>query len=71
MTTNPAIAQLAADKRMLESRLRDLIATEVAAFQKVSGVNVTGVDVRMLSQRFIEGPRDYIVSGVTVGVELS
>lgn len=70
MNAQAALAQLAEDKRALESRIRDLIGAEVAAFTKDTGVGVKGVEVRAVSFQYIGAPTDYRVSGVTVALDL-
>lgn len=70
MNIQPALAQLAEDKRALESRIRDLIGAEVAAFTKDTGVGVRGVEVRTLATQYIGAPCVFIVSGVTVGLDI-
>ena len=70
MNTRAALPQLAADKRTRESKIRDLIAKEVADFQMVTGASITGIDVRMVAFEYIGAPSEHRVSGVTVGLAL-
>ena len=69
MNIQPALAQLAKDKHALESRIRDLIGAEVAAFTKDSGVGIKSVAVRVLALETIGAPTYYSVSGVTVALD--
>lgn len=69
MNAQAALLQLADDKRALESRIRDLIGAEVAAFTKDTGVNVSSVDVRTLNCLMDMRPH-YMASGVTVALDL-
>ena len=70
MNFKPALAQLAKDKQALESRIRDLIGTEVAAFSKDSGVGIESIAVRVLAIEAIAMPTYYSVCGVTVALDL-
>lgn len=64
------LAEFTEAKRLLEDRLRTMVASELAAFHALTGATVDNVSIGIMTMHVMGAPAERVVSTVRVSTPL-